>query len=76
MINDNDIDSWKTEFDSNGFARKRFDLVDHADSDENKTLIRMKNSSSGSDIRYINPAIYSESISEEEPESDCKQGRC
>jgi len=72
----NDIDSWKTELDSNGFARKKFDLVDHADFDEDKTLMRMKNSSSSSDIRYINPAIYSKSISEEEPEGDCKQGGC
>ncbi|XP_018341392.1 PREDICTED: coiled-coil domain-containing protein 34-like isoform X2 [Trachymyrmex septentrionalis] len=73
MTNDNDIDNWKTGFNSNEFVRKRFGLVDHVDSDEDMTLTRVKHSSSGSEIRYINPAIYTESINEEESESDREQ---
>lgn len=77
MINDSDIDSWKTEFESNTFAQKRFGLVDHAGSAEDATLTRAKSSSSGPEIRYINPAIYTESASEEGPEDDREQkGRC
>ncbi|KYN45035.1 hypothetical protein ALC56_00509 [Trachymyrmex septentrionalis] len=77
MTNDNDIDNWKTGFNSNEFVRKRFGLVDHVDSDEDMTLTRVKHSSSGSEIRYINPAIYTESINEEESESDREQeGYC
>ncbi|XP_039311155.1 coiled-coil domain-containing protein 34 [Solenopsis invicta] len=74
MINDNDIDSWKTESDSSGFARKGFGLIDHHfDSGEDMTLTRVKNSNSGPEIRYINPAIYTESVSEEGPESNHEQ---
>lgn len=71
MINDSGIDSWKTGSDSNEFARRGFDLVDHrANSGEDVTFMQMKNTSSGSEIRYINPAIYTESVSEEGPEND------
>ncbi|XP_024867051.1 vicilin-like seed storage protein At2g18540 [Temnothorax curvispinosus] len=67
MINDSGIDSWKTGSDSNGFTRRRFGLVDHrADSDKDAILTRVKNSSSGPEIRYINPAIYTESIGEQD----------
>ncbi|XP_018392590.1 PREDICTED: coiled-coil domain-containing protein 34-like [Cyphomyrmex costatus] len=75
MTNDNDIDSWKTGFESNEFVRKRFGLVDQVDSGEDVTLTRVKNSNSGPEIRYINPAIYTESISKEGPESD-HEGYC
>ncbi|XP_036142156.1 coiled-coil domain-containing protein 34 [Monomorium pharaonis] len=74
MINDSGIDSWKTGSNSNGFARNEFGLVDHrANSDEDAIVTRVKNSSSGSEIRYINPAIYTESFNEERLESNYKQ---
>ncbi|XP_018308067.1 coiled-coil domain-containing protein 34 [Mycetomoellerius zeteki] len=77
MTNDNDIDSRKMGFDPNEFVRKRFGLVDHVDSGEDVTLTRVKNSSSSSEIRYINPAIYTESINEEKSENDSEQeGYC
>lgn len=80
MINDSDIDSWKTgsDFPFNGFVRREYGLVDHrVRSGENATLTQVKNSSSGPEIRYINPAIYAESVSEEGPENDREQeGLC
>lgn len=76
MTNDNDIDSRKMGFDPNEFVRKRFGLVDHVDSGEDVTLTRVKNSSSSSEIRYINPAIYTESINEEKSENDSEQEGC
>lgn len=74
MINNNGIDSWKTEPDFNGFLRREFDLFDHhANTGEDATLTRVKNSSSGPEIRYINPAIYTESVDEEESKNDREQ---
>lgn len=67
MINDSDIDSWKTGSDSNELARKRFGHDHRANSDEDVTPTRMKSSISGPEIRYINPAIYTEAIGEESP---------
>lgn len=76
MINDSNIDSWKTGSDFNGFVRREFDLVDHrVRSGENATLTQMKNSSSGSEIRYINPAIYTESVGENESDRE-QEGLC
>ncbi|XP_011872192.1 PREDICTED: coiled-coil domain-containing protein 34-like [Vollenhovia emeryi] len=73
MINDS-IDSWRMGSEINGFARKGFGLVDHrAYFDEDATLTRVKNSNTGPEIRYINPAIYTESIGEEGPENDREQ---
>lgn len=74
MINDSGIDSRKIGSDSNGFARRGFSLVDHrTDSGGDVTLTRVKNSNSGHEIRYINSAIYTESVDDEGPENDREQ---
>lgn len=66
MVNDSDIDSWKTESDSNESDQRRITLVDRRANYDRTREDATKNSSSVPEIRYINPAIYTESIGEEE----------
>ncbi|KAL0128819.1 hypothetical protein PUN28_003892 [Cardiocondyla obscurior] len=67
--------AWKTAgFDSNGLSQEKFDFVDHrGDFDKNVTLAQVKNSSTNQEIRYINPAIYTESIGENQSENSYKE---
>nr|XP_012227703.1 PREDICTED: inner centromere protein [Linepithema humile] len=95
MVNDSDVDSWKTESECNGFGQgdgpnwqRKIALIDHHVHSNgtygDATLTRTKISKCGSEIRYINPAIYTESVDEEKrnaatrrPENDRKQeDRC
>ncbi|XP_011257177.1 histone-lysine N-methyltransferase, H3 lysine-79 specific [Camponotus floridanus] len=63
MINDSDTDSWKTESDE---SEKKIALIHHcANYDEIREDVAKK-SNSGPEIRYINPAIYTESVGEKE----------
>ncbi|KAM0736667.1 hypothetical protein ACS0PU_006316 [Formica fusca] len=66
MVNDSDIDSWKTESDSNESDQRRITLVDRRANYDRTREDATKNSSYVPEIRYINPAIYTESIGEEE----------
>lgn len=66
MVNDSDIDSWKTESDSNESDQRRITLIDRRTNYDGTREDAAKKSSSGLEIRYINPAIYTESIGEEE----------
>ncbi|XP_029163856.1 coiled-coil domain-containing protein 34 [Nylanderia fulva] len=66
MINDSDVDSWKTESDSNESDQREIGLVDHRANYDRTQENVAKTSSSGPEIRYINPAIYTESVGEEE----------
>lgn len=76
MVNDSDVDSWKTESESNGFGqgdgpnwRRKIALIDHVHSNGtygDATSTRTKISKCGLEIRYINPAIYTESVDEKE----------
>lgn len=66
MINDSDIDSWKTESDSNESDQRGIAIVDRRAHYDGNREDAAKNSSSGPEIRYINPAIYTESVGEEE----------
>lgn len=61
MVNDSDIDSWKTESD-----QRRIAFVDRRTNYDRTHEDAAKNSSSIPEIRYINPAIYTQSIGEEE----------
>lgn len=88
MVNDSDVDSWKAG--PNGFGQgdgpnwqRKIALIDHrAHSDStcgDVTPTRTKDPKCALEIRYINPAIYTESVNEEEhgaatrgPESDRK----
>ncbi|XP_067210855.1 inner centromere protein isoform X2 [Linepithema humile] len=76
MVNDSDVDSWKTESECNGFGQgdgpnwqRKIALIDHHVHSNgtygDATLTRTKISKCGSEIRYINPAIYTESVDEE-----------
>lgn len=76
MINNSDTDSWKTESDE---SEKKIALIHHcANYDEIRDVA--KKSNSGPEIRYINPAIYTESVEKEHnvtqihrTENDCEQ---
>lgn len=65
MVNDSDIDSWKTESDSSESDQRRIALVDRRTNYDRIHEDAAKNSSSVPEIRYINPAIYTQSIGEE-----------
>lgn len=64
VINDSDIDSWKTESDSNESDQRGIAIVDRRAHYDGNREDAAKNSSP--EIRYINPAIYTESVGEEE----------
>jgi len=78
MANGSDIDSWKTETESDESDRGNYTNSQRkstsinrytsciADIRKDTTPIQTKNSISGPEIRYINPAIYTEFINEEE----------
>lgn len=66
MINDSDTDSWKTESDSNESDQRKIIFVDHRADYDGIREDAAKKASSGPEIRYINPAIYTEFIGEEE----------
>ncbi|KAL6430032.1 hypothetical protein ACFW04_007679 [Cataglyphis niger] len=66
MVNDSDIDSWKTESDSSESDQRRIAFIDHRTNYDRTHEDAAKNSSSIPEIRYINPAIYTQSIGKEE----------
>jgi len=93
MANGSDIDSWKTETESDESDRgnytnsqRKITPIDHyapciASTRKSTTRTQTKNSKSGPEIRYINPAIYTEFIDKEERNVGQKfeseqQGRC
>lgn len=63
MVNDSDTDSWKTESDE--FERK-IALIHYCTNYDEIREDAAKKSNSGPEIRYINPAIYTESVGEKE----------
>lgn len=65
MVNDSDVDSWKTESDSNESDQRGINLDRRQHYDGTREDVA-KTSSSGPEIRYINPAIYTESVGEDE----------